>query len=163
MDTASPIVLPLARPEGAGAGGGAAGAAINGGEKSWRLLIPPLPCPLPIPLPMAIPPPLEMPWPIAALLPPRPPGNKVTRIHGSKTRLNIVSFKLQTKETWSKYLQWNHEFHETCHSITFHFMKIDSKRFCDTTTPESIHTKDESKRGSAFAFIFGVNWPVQWM
>ena len=27
----------------------------------------------------------------------------------------------------------------------------------------SIHTKDDSKRGSAFAFIFGVNWPVQWM
>ena len=56
-----------------------------------------------------------------------------------------------------------HEFHETCHSITFYFMKKDSKRCCETTTPESIHTKDESKRGSAFAFIFGVNWPVQWM
>ena len=49
------------------------------------------------------------------------------------------------------------EFHETCHSVTFHFMKKDSKRCCDTTTPESIHTKDESKRGSVFAFIFGVN------
>ena len=49
------------------------------------------------------------------------------------------------------------EFHETCHSVTFHIMKKDSKRCCDTTTPESIHTKDESKRGSAFAFIFGVN------
>ena len=51
----------------------------------------------------------------------------------------------------------SHEFHETCHSITFYFMKEDSKRCCDTTTPESIHTRDESKRGSAFAFIFGVN------
>ena len=50
-----------------------------------------------------------------------------------------------------------HEFHETCHFITFYFMKKDSKRCCDTTTPESMHTKDESKRGSAFAFIFGVN------
>ena len=50
-----------------------------------------------------------------------------------------------------------YDFHETCHSVTFHFMKKDSKRCCDTTTPESIHTKDESKRGSAFAFIFGVN------
>ena len=50
-----------------------------------------------------------------------------------------------------------HEFHETCHSVTFYFMKKDSKRWCDTTMPESIHTKDESKRGSAFAFIFGVN------
>ena len=50
-----------------------------------------------------------------------------------------------------------HDFHETCHSITSYFMKKDSKRCCDTTTPESIHTKDESKRGSAFAFSFGVN------
>ena len=41
--------------------------------------------------------------------------------------------------------------------LHFYFMKKDSKRCCDTTTPESIHTKDESKRGSAFAFIFGVN------
>ena len=31
--------------------------------------------------------------------------------------------------------------------ITFYFMKKkDSKRGCDTTMPESIHTKDESKR-----------------
>ena len=51
----------------------------------------------------------------------------------------------------------NHEFHETCHSVTSYFMKEDCKQCCDTTTPESIHTKDESKRGSAFAFIFGVN------
>ena len=51
-----------------------------------------------------------------------------------------------------------HEFYETCHSITFYFMKKDAKRCCDTTTPKSIHTKDESKRGSVFAFIFGVNW-----
>ena len=50
-----------------------------------------------------------------------------------------------------------HEFHENCHSVTFYFMKIDSKRCCDSTTPESIHTKDESKCGSAFAFILGVN------
>ena len=50
-----------------------------------------------------------------------------------------------------------HEFHETFHSVTFYFLIKDSKRCCDTTTPKSIHTKDESKRGSAFAFIFGVN------
>ena len=51
-----------------------------------------------------------------------------------------------------------HEFHEICHSVTFNFMKKkDSKRCCDTTMPESIHTKDESKRGSAFAVIFCVN------
>ena len=41
--------------------------------------------------------------------------------------------------------------------LHFNSLKKDSKRCCDTTTPESIHTKDESKRGSAFAFIFGVN------
>ena len=50
-----------------------------------------------------------------------------------------------------------HDFHKTCHSVTFYLMKKDSKQCCDTTKPESIHTKDESKRGSAFAFIFGVN------
>ena len=56
-----------------------------------------------------------------------------------------------------------YEFHETCHSVTFYFMKKRLQTMCDTKTPESIHTKDESKRGIAFAFIFGVNWPVQWM
>ena len=50
-----------------------------------------------------------------------------------------------------------HEFHEIRHSVTSYFMNKDSKRCCDTSTPESIHTKDESKRGSAFAFMFGVN------
>ena len=41
--------------------------------------------------------------------------------------------------------------------IPLHFMKKDFKQCCDILMPESIHTKDESKRGSAFAFIFGVN------
>ena len=44
-----------------------------------------------------------------------------------------------------------------CHVTIVYYMKKDSKRCCDITTPKSIHTKDESKRGSAFAFIFGVN------
>ena len=56
-----------------------------------------------------------------------------------------------------------HEFQENCRSVTFYSMKWDTKWCCDTTTPESIHTKDESKSNSAFAFIFGVNWPLQWM
>ena len=49
--------------------------------------------------------------------------------------------------------------------IRLHFIswKKDSKRCCHTTRPESIHTNYESKRGSALAFIFGVNWPMQWM
>ena len=55
------------------------------------------------------------------------------------------------------------EFHETCYSVTLHLMNKASKWCCDTSTPESIHTKDESKRGTAFAFIFGVNWPGQLM
>ena len=42
-----------------------------------------------------------------------------------------------------------HEFHENHHSVTFYFIKKESKQCCDTTMPESIHTKDES--------IFGVN------
>ena len=37
--------------------------------------------------------------------------------------------------------------------ILFHEKKKDSKQCCDTTMPESIHTKDESKHGSAIAFI----------
>ena len=40
------------------------------------------------------------------------------------------------------------------HSISWK----DSKRCWDTTMPELIYTKDESKCGFAFAFIFGVNW-----
>ena len=56
-------------------------------------------------------------------------------------------------------------FRETCgarkalleHVGGMNSMKKDSKRCCDTTMPKPIHTKDESKRGSAFAFIFGVN------
>ena len=76
--------------------------------------------------------------------------------------------KLILQFTWLKYHEIRpkmsllsdftlHEFHETCHSVTFYFMKKDSKRCCDTTTPESIHTKDESKHDSAIAFTFGVN------
>ena len=60
-------------------------------------------------------------------------------------------------DTCMRHLEITREFHETGHSITFYFMQKDSKRCCDTTTPESIHTKDESKRSSAFAFIFGGN------
>ena len=41
--------------------------------------------------------------------------------------------------------------------LMFACLQKDAKQCCDNTMPESIHTKDESKRGSAFAFIFGVN------
>ena len=66
------------------------------------------------------------------------------------------------ENTFADNVEWyfvkgKHEFHETCHSVMFQFMKKDSKRCCETTMSGSIHTKDESKRGSAFAFIFGVN------
>ena len=74
-------------------------------------------------------------------------------IHGFKTILG-PSFITGGFNAWNS---TQHELHETCHSVTFYFMKKDSKRCCDIRMPESIHTKDESKRGSAFAFIFGVN------
>ena len=51
--------------------------------------------------------------------------------------------QLQQLKQFSKHLSMNSR--QTCNSVTFY-------------QPESIHTKDESKRGFAFAFIFGVNW-----
>ena len=41
--------------------------------------------------------------------------------------------------------------------LMFVCLQKDAKQCCDATTPKSIHTKDESKWGTAFAFIFGVN------
>ena len=41
--------------------------------------------------------------------------------------------------------------------LMFICLQKEAKQCCDETMPESIHTKDESKRGTAFAFIFGVN------
>ena len=84
-----------------------------------------------------------------------------------------VPFKLQPS-TWSPWLSWwlksqckngNNNIEVIMNSmklvIPLHFISWnkDSNRRCDTATSESIHTKDESKRGFAFAFIFGVNWP----
>ena len=69
----------------------------------------------------------------------------------------FVSGKFAAIKVYISFLCLFQEFHENHHSVTSYFLKKDSKRCCDTTTPGSIHTKDESKRGSAFAFIFGVN------
>ena len=41
--------------------------------------------------------------------------------------------------------------------LMFVCLQKDAKQCCDATMSESIHTKDESKCGFAFAFIFGVN------
>ena len=57
---------------------------------------------------------------------------------------------------------------KTCPSVTFYFMNnsfsdIDRKWILPNmirVVNQSIHSKDESKRGFAFAFIFGVNWPI---
>ena len=87
----------------------------------------------------------------------------VTNPHGEGQEVTALTFDPSGYRLATAAQDGNQEFHETCHSVTFYFMKKDSKRCCDTTMPESIHTKDESKRSSAFAFIFGVNWPVQWM
>ena len=76
---------------------------------------------------------------------------------GKGTMMKLPEPLLKSDQFLNKGFNLTHEFHETCHSVTSYFIKKDSKRCCDTTTPESIHTKDGSKRGSAFAFIFGVN------
>ena len=60
-----------------------------------------------------------------------------------------IGERSRSSGSYCKLWQATQEFHET--------EEKDSKQCCDTTMPESIHTKDESKRGSAFAFIFGVN------
>ena len=75
-----------------------------------------------------------------------------------KGEISVIQANLPQFAQICSLLQAGHEFHETCHSVTFYFMKKDSKRYCDTTMPKSIHNKDESKLGTAFAFIFGVNW-----
>ena len=77
---------------------------------------------------------------------------------GIFSRFRFILFPVWQVLSSSIWIPWNLSFRY----ILFH-KKKDSKRCCDTATPESIHTKEESKRGSAFAFIFGVNWPVQWM
>ena len=69
----------------------------------------------------------------------------------------MMGFVAETRASHCLTSTANHEFHETCHSVPFYFMKKHSKRCYDIIAPESIHTKDESKRGPAFAFIFGVN------
>ena len=66
----------------------------------------------------------------------------------------------------------SHELHENCHSVTFYFMKKkDSRRCCDITMPESIHTKDESKLRFSASFhlwceltttINVTEWQVSW-
>ena len=103
---------------------------------------------------------------------PKNPENVTTTMScpkkNPKQELSCNIFGLNIKSQWEldvheTLLPFFHEFHENCHSFIFYFMKKDSRQCWDTTMHESIHTKDESKRGSAFAFIFGVNWPVQWM
>ena len=81
-------------------------------------------------------------------------------LHPVDNLISYVKQGLLVKVLLERYNQSGkieHGFHETCHSVTFYFKEKDSKRCCDTTMPESIHTKDESKHGSTFAFIFGVN------
>ena len=41
----------------------------------------------------------------------------------------------QLSGTTLKLMFSGHEFYETCHSVTFYFMKKDSKRCCDNTMP----------------------------
>ena len=73
-----------------------------------------------------------------------------------KVNVNVLrplftKYKTTASDYWPVLYAASLEFYETSDSVTFYFIKK------DPTTPESIHTKDESKRGSVFAFIFGVN------
>ena len=65
---------------------------------------------------------------------------------------------INVNSSFSTLIVPSHEFHEIGHSITFYFMKKDSKTMLWHYNAESIPTKDESKRGTTFALIFCVNW-----
>ena len=79
---------------------------------------------------------------------------------GSMSKIEICVITVPRIITWipcklvipSRFISWK-----------THFLMLAESGILPNMTPESIHTKDESKRGFAFAFIFGVNWPVQWM
>ena len=73
--------------------------------------------------------------------------------HFKMRDFNFLISSPQLQGVWNCWPAY-HDYHETCHFVKFYFMK---KEPCDTATPQSIHTKDESKCCSAFAFIFGVN------
>ena len=79
----------------------------------------------------------------------------------------IKDLRDTSKKIWNSWglKFWNSDHREPrSHDILmFVCLQKDAEQCCGATTPESIHTKDESKRGIAFAFIFGVNWPVQWV
>ena len=59
-------------------------------------------------------------------------------------------------------IPWNLSFRYILFHVWTNFLILAGSAFYQIWL-ESIHIKDESKRGFAFAFIFGVNWPVQWV
>ena len=67
--------------------------------------------------------------------------------------------------TCCRLLQWvQSNFVASQHCFVSFF---ETRKSCQTMlwwiNAKSIHTEDESKCGIAFAFIFGLNWPVQWV
>ena len=72
----------------------------------------------------------------------------------------LLIMKLLMKSSSSRQIYRAPKSHDI---LMFACLQKDAKQCCDATMPESIHIKDESKRGIAFALIFGVTWPLQWM
>ena len=53
-----------------------------------------------------------------------------------------IQWLKHTQHNWTELNRTSeHEFHETCHSVTFYFLKKDSKRCCDTTMPDQFTPK----------------------
>ena len=66
-------------------------------------------------------------------------------------------YTLFTPQFHIAWIPWN---------LSFRYTLFHEKRFQTMLWHHNARVnshKDESKRGCAFAFIFGVNWPVQWM
>ena len=101
---------------------------------------------------------------VANVVRPRPLADEMEDAWGSHLQgdegllLSTICISRLLSRIQGAWIPWNLSL---CY-ILFHEKK-DSQRCCDTTKPEWIHTKDESKHSSVFAFFFGMNWPVQWM
>ena len=74
--------------------------------------------------------------------------------------IRLPSFTLPPWLDWqvpTPWILWNLSFRY----ILFHEKRLQTMLWHHNARVN--HTKDESKCSSAFAFIFGVNWPVQWV
>ena len=82
-------------------------------------------------------------------LPDDDPLNPYQRLMGPLQLIGpYLDWKVGQSSTWNP---WNLSFRY----ILFH--EKDCKQRCDTTAPESIHTKDESKRGSLLSSLVWID------